>query len=69
MKKKQNQKTQALLLGLRYVIKKVLRTYIQMETVGFCLGLSIPFHVLRAKDGSVVLVLEIQKLKFNYGLA
>lgn len=40
-----------------------------METVGFCLCLSIPFHVLKAKDGSVVLVLEIQKLKFSYGLA
>lgn len=50
-------------------MKNVLRTYIQMETVGFCLGSSIPFHVLKAKDGSVVLVLEIQKLKFNYGLA
>jgi len=40
-----------------------------METVGFCLDLSIPFHVLQAKDGNVVLVLEIQKLKFNYRLS
>lgn len=62
-------KPQALFLGLRHIMENILRTYIQMETAGFCLGLSIPFHVLKAKDGSVVLVLEIQKLKFNYGLA
>ena len=63
---KKNPKPSSLALDVN---KNVLKTYIQMETVVFCLGLSIPFHVLQAKDGSVVLVLEVQKLKFNYGLA
>lgn len=40
-----------------------------MEAVVFCLDVSTPFHVLQVKDGSVVLALEIQVLKFNYGLS